>query len=395
MDLSNIIEMAVALNAPDTARLQALWTTLAGQFNDAWAHGGAYYGSSPSDGAQTAQAHALGAGVVPAAGVPTIASYLMADIAAHSGHLSVGIIGMKHLMRALTATGNAWTAVNISLQTDYPSFGWTFNHPDEPATTLWELWNGPSEGPGMNSRNHIMEGAIGAWLYTDVAGIAQQPGSGGYTNLLLWPRATTHASLPYASGSFESIRGTIAVDWRAANGSFSLAATVPVGAAAEARLTFPAGASPAALVAREGAAPETCVAGAPENAPVTFTCPPGGSVTAVAFASFGTPTGSCAGGFATSSCNSANSTAILAAACVGQPSCTIDVSTALFGDDCYDTVKHLDAKLTCSSAASNVFWQNGAFIPGIAGITGAAINADASALAVTLSSGVYALSLSW
>lgn len=99
---------------------------------------GGYYGSSPTDGAQTAQAHALGAGVVPPGSVGAVAAYLMNDIAQHNNHLSVGIIGMKHLMRSLTATGNAYTAVNISLQTDYPSFGYTFNHEYEPATTLWE-----------------------------------------------------------------------------------------------------------------------------------------------------------------------------------------------------------------------------------------------------------------
>jgi alpha-L-rhamnosidase len=295
-DLANVIEMAVALNSPDAPRLQALWATLAAQFNAHWSHGGAYYGSSPTDGAQTAQAHALGVGVVPAAGVGAIANYLMADIAAHNYHLSVGIIGMKHLSRALTLTGNAYTAVNISLQTDYPSFGWSFTHPDEPATTLWELWNGPSEGPGMNSRNHIMQGAIGAWLYTDVAGIAQAPGTSGYASLLLWPRATTHERLPFASGSFESIRGTVAVQWLAAAKAFALNATVPATAVAEVRLTYPAGTPLASLVAREGA---------------------------------------------------------------------------------------------------SVIFQNGAFVPGAAaGVTGAAVNANASALSVMTGSGVYAFTLS-
>ena len=113
--------MSQALNQPDTPRLKALWSTLAAQFNEAWGHGGAYYGSSPTDGAQTAQAHALGAGVVPDANRSAIVAYLMADIAKHANHLSVGIIGMKHLGRALTAAGHAYTAVNISLQTDYPS----------------------------------------------------------------------------------------------------------------------------------------------------------------------------------------------------------------------------------------------------------------------------------
>ena len=386
--------MAEALASPDAAYLQALQKTLAGQFFAAWGHGGAYFGSSPTDGAQTAQAHALGVGAVPAANVPAVAAYLLADIAAHRGALSVGIIGMKHLARALTATGNSYTAVNISLQTDYPSFGYAFNHPDEPATTLWELWNGPSEGPGMNSRNHIMMGSVGAWLYTDVAGIAQQPGASAYSSLLLWPRATTHERLPYASGSYASISGTVAVEWQAGAKAFSLTATVPPNTATEVRLTFPAGAAPAALVASEGAPPATCAADAPENAPVTFSCPPGATFTAVDFASFGTPNGNCQAGFAAGSCNAANSTAVVAAACVGAQTCTIDVSDALFGDVCHGTVKHFDALLRCSSNATNVFFRNGAFVPGVVpGVTGAAINADASALAVTTGSGVYAFTL--
>ena len=32
----------------------------------------------------------------------------------------------------------------------YPSFGYEILDADEPATTVWELWDGPFEGPGMN-----------------------------------------------------------------------------------------------------------------------------------------------------------------------------------------------------------------------------------------------------
>ncbi len=132
-DLSHILEMGEALNAPEVPALQALRARLVAEFNALWAHAG-YYGSSPTDGAQTAQAAALSVGVVPPGAVPAVADYLVKDIAAHGGHLSVGIIGQKYLTRALTATGNAWLAANISLQTDYPSFGWTFNH---------RAWAGP------------------------------------------------------------------------------------------------------------------------------------------------------------------------------------------------------------------------------------------------------------
>jgi hypothetical protein len=38
-------------------------------------------------------------------------------------------------------------------QVSYPSWGYMFYNDVEPATSsLWELWNGPTKGPGMNSR---------------------------------------------------------------------------------------------------------------------------------------------------------------------------------------------------------------------------------------------------
>jgi hypothetical protein len=239
-----------------------------------------------------------------------------------------------------------------------------------------------------------MMGSIGAWLYTDVGGIAQQPGTAGYKSLLLWPRATTHASLPSASASFASIAGEVAVEWANAGSSFSLTATVPANVVAEVRIPFPAGAGAAALVGTEGPAALSCVANSAENAPVAFSCP-GGNFTAVTFASFGTPTGSCSTGFAAGTCNAATSAAVVAAACVGRASCSIDVTDATFGDPCNGEVKTFSAQLTCSGgAASNVFFKNGAFVPGVAGVTGAAVNANASALAVFVGSGTYAFSLS-
>ena len=257
VDLAHVIEMSEAIGSEDTLQLQTNWNTWTAQFNAAWAHvdgAGVWYGSNPTAGAQCAQAQAIGAGVVPAANLSAVAAYLVADIAKHGGHTSVGILGQKYIGRALTATGNADTAISMMLQTTYPSFGWQFNHPDEPSTTLWELWNGPNRGPGMNSRAHVMMGSVGAWLYTDVAGIAQAPGTAGYSNLLLWPRATTHGNLTQASGSYNSIRGIVAVDWSAAvANSFSLRATVPANAVAQVRLPFPAGTAPATLAVSEGA----------------------------------------------------------------------------------------------------------------------------------------------
>jgi len=226
-----------------------------------------------------------------------------------------------------------------------------------------------------------MFASVGGFLWEDLAGIDQvrhtapsfdaaAPDAVGFAHAVIYPRVTRNANLTFAEASYASAAGEYAVRWAAP------------------------GAMPSA----------TCAAAAPENAPVTFSC--AAKFSGVTFASFGTPTGSCAGGFAKGACDAANSTAIVAAACVGQTSCTIDVSTALFGDPCYDTVKHLAAALACPVGAAGValavtvptgaratvrvpfpagtalgnatvleggapVWARGAYVPGVAGVLGA------------------------
>ena len=74
-----------------------------------------------------------------------------------------------------------------------------------------------------------------------------------------------------------------------------------------------------------------------------------GVINAVQFASYGTPSGACGSWAVNSSCNSANSTAVVEAACVGLAACTVVAGPPNFDDPCYGTVKYLDVQATCSS----------------------------------------------
>jgi len=58
---------------------------------------------------------------------------------------------------------------------------------------------------------------------------------------------------------------------------------------------------------------------------------PGASIDKLLFASYGTPTGVCPS-FAVGACNAANSSAIVAAACVGSSACVVYPNTTTFGD---------------------------------------------------------------
>jgi len=81
-------------------------------------------------------------------------------------------------MRTLTKYGRPDLALKIAENTTYPSWGYMIK---EGATTIWELWNGNTADPGMNSRNHVMLlGDFVVWVYQDLAGIKANPEKPGY-----------------------------------------------------------------------------------------------------------------------------------------------------------------------------------------------------------------------
>ena len=102
---------------------------------------------------------------------------------------------------------------------------------------------------------------------------------------------------------------------------------------------------------------------AEENSAMTLSCAAGSTINAIAFASFGTPSGSC-GSFSEGSCNAKNSVChhyivlnanvliqeqIVRDACVGKQTCTVQATDGVFGDPCYGTAKRLVVQATCSS----------------------------------------------
>jgi hypothetical protein len=74
-----------------------------------------------------------------------------------------------------------------------------------------------------------------------------------------------------------------------------------------------------------------------------------GVISAITFASYGTPTGACGTWAVNASCNDPNSLAAVRQQCVGKPACTVTAGPPNFGDPCFNTVKHLDVEATCSA----------------------------------------------
>ncbi|GFP95157.1 beta-galactosidase 3 [Phtheirospermum japonicum] len=84
------------------------------------------------------------------------------------------------------------------------------------------------------------------------------------------------------------------------------------------------------------------------QAKVYLRCGPGQSISAIKFASFGTPSGTC-GSFQLGKCHAQNSHAIIEKTCVGKESCKLAVSNSYFGSDpCPRVWKKLSVEAICS-----------------------------------------------
>lgn len=88
-----------------------------------------------------------------------------------------------------------------------------------------------------------------------------------------------------------------------------------------------------------------------ENNYVSISCSTGQIITAINFASYGTPTGTC-GAYATSSCHAGSSNSVVYNACINRVSCSIGAKNNIFGDPCGGTSKRLYVQVTCSGGNS-------------------------------------------
>merc|ERR1719445_868186 len=97
---------------------------------------------------------------------------LLAQIETDANLLTTGIIGAKLLLPILHSLNATQLSLNLikggdAANASYPSWAWEGQNAMEPATAVWELWDAPSEGDGMNSRNHHMFSSVSAYLNTD------------------------------------------------------------------------------------------------------------------------------------------------------------------------------------------------------------------------------------
>jgi alpha-L-rhamnosidase len=205
------------------------YSRLAGDVRDAFA--GAYIdaGGIPTSDTQTACAMVLEYGLVPETGRKQVADRLVELVREAGNKLATGFVGTPLLLPALTATGHIDVAYDVLMQRECPSWLYPVL---AGATTIWERWDAiqpdGSINPGdMLSFNHYAYGAVGAWLYRTVAGLA--PAAPGYERIRFAPRPG--GGLTWARARLRTPFGPVESSWRIdADERLALTVEVPPGA---------------------------------------------------------------------------------------------------------------------------------------------------------------------
>jgi alpha-L-rhamnosidase len=145
----------------------------------------------------------------------------------HDGHVSTGVVGIQFLMRTLTEYGRGDLALKIATNDTYPSWGYMVRNG---ATTIWELWNGNTADPSMNSGNHVMLlGDLILWEYEYLGGIrALEP---GYKKIQLKPYPID--GLDFVNCAYNSVSGRIESNWKRDGNHFEWEITIPANTEAE------------------------------------------------------------------------------------------------------------------------------------------------------------------
>lgn len=149
--------------------------------NSQYLHNGCY-----GNGTVTANLLPLATGIVPSEQTDNvIKSLINTIIIKNKTHISSGVIGIQWLLRTLTGIGHGDIAYQIASNSTYPSWGYMVR---QHATTIWELWNGNTAAPAMNSGNHVMLlGDLLPWCYENVGGISSDPAHPGFKHIIMRP----------------------------------------------------------------------------------------------------------------------------------------------------------------------------------------------------------------
>lgn len=128
-------------------------------------------------------------------------------------HMNTGYISTPFLLPVLCKYGYTDAAYQLLLQDSFPSWNYMFSHG---GTTITEGWNTYSESEDGSyhingSLNHYALGSVGGWFYMGILGIKKDEAAPAFKHFILEPKPG--GGITSASGSYESMYGTIESSW--------------------------------------------------------------------------------------------------------------------------------------------------------------------------------------
>jgi hypothetical protein len=171
---------------------------------------------------QASQAIPLALGLVEPDRVDAVFANLVSDVKRRE-YVTAGDVGHRFLLRALAEHGRKDLISKLHNRTTIPGYGWQIA---QGLTSQAEAW----DGRACASLNHCQMGHILEWFHGNILGI--QPDSNGiaFKQIIIQPQMIN--DLHWARGKYDSIRGTISVDWKLDHGRLFLAISIPVNTSA-------------------------------------------------------------------------------------------------------------------------------------------------------------------
>lgn len=148
-------------------------------------------------------------------------------VVANDYHLNTGYIATQLLLPVLCQYGYVDTAYKILQQDTYPSWNDMLSRDQTTITEAWHTYYDTGDGTyAINgSLNHFALGSVGQWMYSDMLGIRRDENYPGYQHFFIEPQPG--GGLTYASGSYESVYGTIESSWQVEGSELVFRFTIP------------------------------------------------------------------------------------------------------------------------------------------------------------------------
>ena len=163
----------------------------------------------------------------------TVPANTVSQIGTGDLNIGCGVIGIQFLLRELSKMGRADVAFALASNNKYPSWGYMAANG---ATTIWELWNGNTADPRMNSGNHVMLlGDLLTWTYQNLGGIKSDYYKVAFKHIILKPDFSI-PDLEFVNADYETPYGKVVSNWQKNLMKLHWEVTIPVNTSAEIHL---------------------------------------------------------------------------------------------------------------------------------------------------------------